>query len=153
MHHWNKKFLPLQHVYHGSLFLQHKFFSCIFFTGSELFRFASWILWESVQFNPAIECSPFLMPNFSKTLASPCSPSLKAMTAEATAVSRTVLATNTLFEQRFQIMLWNNSFGFCVSPWRHFFNNSSFPRSAWENAGFNTFTIADRMVIICTFPS
>lgn len=82
---------------------------------------------------------------------SPCSPSLKAMTAEATAVSRTVLATNTLFEQRFQIMLWNNSFGFCVSPWRHFFNNSSFPKSAWENVGFNTFTIADRMVILSLY--
>ena len=148
MHHWNMKFLPLQHFYYGSLFLQHKAFSffltaqSFFFIDSELFWFASWILWESVQFNPAIECPPFSL----KTAEA-----LKTTTAEATEVSRTALPTNTLFQQCFQIMLWNYSFGFCVSPWRHFFNNSTFPYSVWENISFNTFTIYDVMVILSLY--
>ena len=102
MHHWNMKFLPLQHFHYGSLFLQHKAFS-FFLTAQSFFfyRFRSFLICilNSLRisaFNPVIECPPFSL----KTAEA-----LKTTTTEATAVSRTVLPTNTLFQHRFQITL------------------------------------------------
>ena len=91
------------------------------------------------------------MCNFSKTFETPCSPSLKAITAEATAVSSTVFPTKTRVGHRFQTILCNDSLAFlsCLSEKTLF--HSSFPKSARENIGFKSATTAAEIAIITLY--
>ena len=74
-----------------------------------------------------------------KTFNNPFAPSLYAIVAKATPICKVLLQTKTSFGTLFQINPLKDSFTFCVSPCKHFFNKVSDPRSSWEN----TFSLTD----------